>query len=294
MQVPISRDCYDHSIFGENSFFTYECVVCGRGANALSFCADCWVNVRELEYCLYCTSSSNLFGCVGLRNKTHCILNKQYSKEEFGRLKKKIIQHMKEMPYKDKEGRVYRYGEFFPIEFSPFPYNQSVAQEHFSLSQEKAKRQGYSWLEPEEKNYTPTLSWKDLPDSIEEADDSITKELILCKEWDEEREGAQEQNCTKVFRIIPAELALYRKFGIALPRMCHQSRHVERLRERNSFKLYHRTCHCAGKTPDNYTYKNTIDHFHGQEHCPNTFETAYPPDSSEIVYCEQCYNQEVA
>ena len=28
--------------------------------------------------------------------------------------------------------------------------------------------------------------------------------------------------------------------------------------------------------------------------CKNEFETSYAPDRPEIVYCEQCYNEEVA
>jgi len=53
-----------------------------------------------------------------LRNKQHCILNKQYSKEEYEALAPKIIQHMNDMPYTDKKGRVYKYGEFFPTELA--------------------------------------------------------------------------------------------------------------------------------------------------------------------------------
>ena len=40
-------------------------------------------------------------------------------------------------------------------------------------------------------------------------------------------------------------------------------------------------------------YQNTIQHAHGTEPCPNEFETTYSPDRPEIVYCEQCYQQEV-
>lgn len=50
---------------------------------------------------------------------------------------------------------------------------------------------------------------------------------------------------------------------------------------------------CAGKTSLNGVYKNTITHFHGENHCPNEFETTYSPDRPEIVYCEECYNAEV-
>jgi hypothetical protein len=44
-----------------------------------------------------CTgNSSNLFGCIGLRGKEYCILNKQYTKEEYEALVPKIIEKMKE------------------------------------------------------------------------------------------------------------------------------------------------------------------------------------------------------
>jgi hypothetical protein len=40
-------------------------------------------------------------------------------------------------------------------------------------------------------------------------------------------------------------------------------------------------------------YANTIAHFHGNEPCPNEFETSYAPERQEIVYCENCYNAEI-
>lgn len=54
----------------------------------------------ECEYC---------FGCVGLKKKKYCILNKQYSKEEYEELKGKIISDMK---------RSGEYGKFLPYEMS--------------------------------------------------------------------------------------------------------------------------------------------------------------------------------
>jgi hypothetical protein len=41
-------------------------------------------------------------------------------------------------------------------------------------------------------------------------------------------------------------------------------------------------------------YKNTATHFHGAEPSANEFETTYAPERPEIVYCEQCYNAEIA
>ena len=42
-----------------------------------------------------CAASSNLFGCVGLKSKEYCILNKQYTKEAWEALVPQIIEHMK-------------------------------------------------------------------------------------------------------------------------------------------------------------------------------------------------------
>ena len=83
------------------------------------FCWECWPENKNLEYALYCSNSSNLFGCVGVKKKEYCILNKQYSKEEYEDLRTRIAEQMLTMPYKDSKGYEYPYGEFLPVEFSP-------------------------------------------------------------------------------------------------------------------------------------------------------------------------------
>jgi hypothetical protein len=82
--------------------------------------------------------------CSGLRNEEYMFLNKKYSKEEYEELVPKIIKHMNDMPYIDSKGRVYKYGEFFPSELSPFAYNETIAQEYFSKTKNEIK-------EPKEK-----------------------------------------------------------------------------------------------------------------------------------------------
>jgi hypothetical protein len=76
-------------------------------------------------YCIDCQYSKDCFGCVGLQRKQYCILNKQYTKEEYETLVPKIIEHMKSTR---------EWSEFFPIEISPFTYNETVAQEYFPLT----------------------------------------------------------------------------------------------------------------------------------------------------------------
>jgi len=49
----------------------------------------------------------------------------------------------------------------------------------------------------------------------------------------------------------------------------------------------------GGQPATSNAYRNTSDHVHGQNHCPNEFQTSYSPDKQDIVYCEECYLAEV-
>jgi len=278
---PASKNCYDFTIWGENNQFGYESVTSGTGTFNLKFSIECWPNIRDSEYCVFCGDSSNLFACVGLNNKEYCIFNKQYTKEEYDALVLKIKKHMDEIPYIDKAGRVYKYGEFLPIELSPFAYNQMLAYDHFQLSKEQALKAGYLWKDPTAQEYQITMKGEDLPDIIEEVNDDILDAVISCTK------------CKKAFRIIKQELEFLRRERIPLPRYCVDCRHFSRVAQRLPSKLFHRSCQCVGAKSENGVYKNTAEHFHGDKLCPNKFETSYAPDRSEIVYCESCYNGEV-
>jgi len=256
---------------------------------------------HNVQYAFNCYNSSNLFGCIGLRNKQYCILNKQYTKEEYEQLVPKIIEHMNNMPYIDKKGRVYKYGEFFPPELSPFSYNETIAQEYFPLTKEQAIEQGYSWKEPEVKNFQFSILNSQLPDNIKDVKDDILNQIIQCGHYDiDNKKIICNEQCTTAFKIIPQELEFYRKMNLPLPRLCPNCRHYQRIKQRNPLKLWHRQCMCEGKESGTskqeleYKYQNTIAHTHGNQPCPNEFETTYAPERKEIVYCEACYNQEVA
>jgi hypothetical protein len=222
----------------------------------------------DLTYSDFCSGSSDLFGCVGLRHKQYCILNKQYTKEEYEKLVPKIIEHMSKMPYIDQRGRVYKYGEFFPSELSPFCYNETIAQEYFPKTKEEAKKDGYKWKDKEERNYKIDIKTEDIPDNIKNTDESITGKVIEC-----EHQGKCNEQCTEAFKIIESEYSFYKRMNLPIPHLCPNCRHYQRLKQRNPFKLWHR--HCM------------------KEGCPNEFETSYAPDRQEIIYCESCYNKEV-
>lgn len=289
VNYPTLKDSYDFSVFGKTSSMCIECAQVGEQVYNCRFCLQSWSNIKNLEYCEYCQSSSDLFGCVSLRNKQYCILNKQYTKEEYEKLVAKIRNQMIAMPYVDKAGREYRYGEFFPAEFSPFGYNETIAQEHFPLSQEEAVSKKYSWKSVELKLYDVTKPVRELPDDINDINDSILNEVIGCS-----HEGKCDHGCTGAFRVIASELDFYKRFSVAFPRLCVSCRHRERLKKRNSIHLFQRKCRCAGKQSVNEVYQNFATHFHGDSPCPNEFETSYTPDQPQVVYCEQCYQAEVA
>lgn len=272
-----AKDSMDITVWGSANELCYENVICGYGAANVHFSAECWPEVQNVEYSMFMKSSSDCFGCFGLKNKQYCIFNTQYTKEEYFGLRERIIDQMRKVPYTDNQGRTYLYGEFFPPELSPFGYNTSTLNEQFPLTKEEAIGAGHPWDDPEHREHTATIQASKLPDSIAEVSDTILSEVIACA------------TCKKAYRIIKPELEFLRGQGIPLPRSCIECRHKERISRRRKPEKYSRACMCDGGSAS----------LHAQEHghtgkCPNTFTTSYAPEKPEIVYCENCYTREVA
>jgi hypothetical protein len=72
----------------------------------------------NVYYCYGMESCSYCLGCVGLINKSFCILNKQYTKEERFALADKIFAHM------DQDWSLWA---FFPWQLNPFYFNDTIA-----------------------------------------------------------------------------------------------------------------------------------------------------------------------
>ncbi len=281
-------DSYDGYGVGAGADLLYEGIDTGDRGSLEKFSVVVYSS-RNSDYCFNCENSANLFGCVGLRKKEYCILNKQYTKEEYEALVPKLIERMNSNPYVDGKGRRYGYGEFFPTELSPFAYNETIAQEYFPMDKAAAEARGYRWKDADARNYEITKKAEELPDRIADADDGILKETVGCQ-----HAGTCNHQCTTAFRIIEPELRFYRRMHVPLPRLCPNCRHYERLAKRNPLKLWQRKCMCAGARAESEKYANTATHFHGADACPNEFQTSYAPDRPEIVYCESCYNAEIA
>lgn len=255
----------------------YDCVAASFQTYNCAFSFLCNTGVSNVRYTTFCLSSTNLFGSVGLKKASYCILNKQYTKEEYEELVPKIIEHMNAMPYIDSIGRIYKFGEFFPVEFSPYDYNESIVFDLYPTDKQNAVRQGYSWKENEKRDYNITLESENIPDSLDNITDDILNETIRCQHKQE-----CDHLCTFAFRITQDDLQFYRDNKLPLPRTCPNCRHYERLSKREPVELWHRVCMC-----------DKVGHSHGEGKCDVEFDTSYAPERPEKVYCERCYQQEV-
>jgi len=269
------KDSHD-LIFSRKNEECYECALAGKRANKIFFSFNCRSECKNLFYCDGCRNCSDCFGCVGLVKRQYCILNKQYSKKEYEEAVEKIKIHMKDTPYVDIAGREYTFGEYFPIEISPFAYNETTAFEENPLSKSEVIRLGYKWRDMEVKSRTPTTTFNALPDNINDVADDICNEVIEC-----ENRGKAETQCTYVYKILADELVFYRQMNLPIPRYCPNCRYHQRLVWKNPFRFYEKQCMC-----------NLSNHQH-MGNCLNKFQTMYPPDKEALIYCKQCYQQEI-
>ncbi len=215
-----SKDCMDHTIMGLRAELIYEGSVCGYDSQRLRFCFNCWVNNSELMYCWLCRSANDSFGCISLKNKRFCILNKQYSEAEYKALVPKLIEHMR------KTGE---WGEFFPLDLAPSPYNQSLAQRFFPLDEAAIRAQGLQWHEDsahQEEKASP------LPDGLPDGDKAIV---------------AMSEKSGKPFRIPSKEIKHCRRMRVPLPRLAYDERIADRVRRLGGIRLHARKCAKTGK-----------------------------------------------
>jgi len=222
------RSSVDYTSWGDTAELMYQCAACGDHSYGLKFCTTCTTNNSNLEYCGHCTGSKNSFGCVGLRKKEHCILNKQFTKKEYEELKTRIIGHMK------KTGE---YGEYFPKELCPYAYNETIAMEYFPLTEEEAAAKGYTWRRPNDDmpGVAKTVPAARLPQTIAKVPDDILNWAVTCEE------------SKRPFRIVQQELAYYRQQDLPIPHLHPDIRHNRRQSRREGVRLYERTCNKCGK-----------------------------------------------
>ncbi|MBI2636269.1 hypothetical protein HYW84_03005 [Candidatus Peregrinibacteria bacterium] len=213
------KSSMDYTSWGDRSELMYQCASSGDRAYNLKFCTTCTTGNSNLEYCARCSECSDCFGCVGMRKKKHCIFNKQYSKEEYAKLRDQLITRMKQSG---------EWGEFFPKSLCPFAYNETIAMEYFPLAKEEALKRGYAWRDPvdDPPNVPRTISAEQLPQTIVEVSDDVLNWAVTCPVTG------------RPFRIIRQELAFYLQMDLPLPRKHPDQRHAERIARRSGVRMY--------------------------------------------------------
>lgn len=235
-----------------------ECNHTGFGQNFIG-CSST-LKAHDMFYCDSCQGGHDCFGCVGLRNKEYCIFNKQYSKEEYGVIAGKIAQKMID------EGI---WGHYYPLELSPFGYNETLAQVLFPKTKGDATALGAKW---QDNDYSFKydgefyLPEDDIAEYVNKSDkrDELLSGVLKCK-----KSG-------KPFKIMPQELAFYLDNSIPIPDEHYDVRFENKFKLR-TYALFDRLCMCDGSCGVH------------EGSCKNRFKSSYPPDRPEKVYCEKCY-----
>ncbi len=205
-----TRLALDVDIWGDCMDQVYESHQVGESLSSVYFSVCCWANVSDLYYSAYCVDNvHHCFGCIGLRNASYCILNKQYTKEEYEILVPQIIEKM----IIDGE-----WGEFFPAKYSHFGYNQTMNMDKYPLTKEEALRQGFYWSDYEAPfpKVDKTIPAEKLPDDISKIPDDVLHWAIEC------------EVTKKPFRITKHELEFYRKHVLPIPHKHPDERYSER------------------------------------------------------------------
>ena len=149
------------------------------------------------------------------------------------------------------------WGEFLPMTISPFGYNKTSAHMYYPLTKETAP----SWddYEPPRPDVKNVIKSNELPDNIKDTPTDILQSAIEC------------EKTQKLFKLTSKELEFYKKQNLPLPRRCPNARHMDRFHKRNPRKFWKREC----------------------AKCKKEITTSYSPESSKIVYCEDCYKKAI-
>lgn len=248
--IKFAKDSYDLVGRGLQADLLLETVAVGSNCSKVIGTWNAETS-HNIEYSFDMRSCHDCIGCVGMKHASFCILNKQHEEEEYKKLKERIVKELKEIGL---------YGLFFPIELSPWAYNETLAMELYPKSKEEILNQGFRYEEdiPRTRGKETVLSHQ-IADGIKEVQDDILSEVLSCEE------------CGCNYRLIQNELYLLRALYLPIPRKCVNCRYDARLKRRGPFKLISRTCARCGKQ----------------------VETPYTEEMAPILYCEACYQSEI-
>ncbi|EKE27935.1 MAG: Caib/baif family protein [uncultured bacterium (gcode 4)] len=213
MQVPTVSLAMDYTWFWNNCEKIYYSQQIWNNASNIYFSVGTFNDVSNIYYSAHCRNwVHDCFGCVSLIHaESYCILNKQYTREEYHELVPKIIEHMKATG---------EWWEFFPANISTYWYDDSVCQILKPLTEKQALEKGFSWsgYEAPFAKVDKMIPASKLPEHISDIPDDILNWAIEC------------DITSKPFRIVKQELDFYRKHSLPIPKLHPDQRYSERLK----------------------------------------------------------------
>ncbi len=217
--------------YGTNSERLLEVVAVGYSSNAIGTYGS--ENCQNILYNFYTSNCHDCVGCDALKNAKYSVFNKEYSQEEYEKLREHIIDELKSQDL---------YGLMMPPELAPFAYNETVGQDNFPMTKEETLAMGFRFEDDiQQTRGKETLQPEQIPDNVKDVEDSITNEVLRCAE------------CERNYKITPQELLFYRKMTLPLPRKCFYCRHQDRIRSRGPYKFWQRECaHCNKEITTNF------------------------------------------
>ncbi len=168
----------------------------------------CWTS-KNCCYGEFNQGCENCIGCISLRYKKNCVFNKQYSEEEFNKIKAHIQNELGES-----------WGHPFPFKLAPFSYLESACPEYNSLTKAEVEHMGWRYGQERVTEQGETHPVSELTDDIGDLKESKLDEAYECA------------RSHKSFKIIPQEIRLLKKIVAPLPRFHHEIRHQDRVQFR--------------------------------------------------------------
>ena len=225
----------------QDNYFSCDIVECNKTRYSYLL-----MRCQNVEYSTECYDCEDCFGCVGLRRKKFCILNKQYSEEEYWKKLDELKCAMLERG---------EYGEFLPAKMSPayFPEGGSVRY-YLADPIEFGKAINAHTFEADAEgalgeisNATDMIDSIKLPDSIDEMDDTWIGKPVL------------DASYKRRFSFFAPEIALYKKLRVAPP-VSHHVKRVLDLTQTSNTGVFEKgtckNCHKEVTTSRNPTYPN--------------------------------------
>ena len=206
---------------------------------------------HEVEYSNSCYDCEYCFGCFGLQKKKYCILNKQYTEEEYWQRVDALKCAMLDRG---------EYGDLPSLKFSTQRWETSGAPIVYGATKEECMKLGALDFEPGADGAEGPAVDASLVNSIDEIPDRAD-ESLAGKPFLDPVSGRR-------FAYLKPELKLHEKLGVAPPRM-HPTRRINELYAEMNYAVFE-DIPCVKCAKPIRVAKN--------RHYPD-----------RLIYCKECY-----